>query len=57
MQIYIVAFSLGVVILFPLETMRRTFLYSAIKTLFYAKNFFWSTMCKENIKAWVTSLL
>ena len=57
MQIYIVAFSLGVVILFPLETMRRTFLYSVIKTLFYAKNFFWSTMCKENIKAWVTSLL
>ena len=53
-DIHRVVCSLGAI---TLKTVRRTFLYWAIKALFYAKNFFCSTMWKENIKAQVTSLL
>ena len=56
-DIHRVACSLGAITLFPLKTVRRTFSYWAIKALFYAKNFFCSTMWKENIKAQVTYLL
>ena len=47
MQMYIVACSLEARTLFPLKTVRDTFLYWTIIALLYVDNFFHGTMGKE----------